>query len=199
MSGKHCVFVLGVVACAASLLGCPRGLEERFTVSIARDFDTQEEENLLAVAEAAYPPREDVAALAEANGTDPTTLPLEGYWWYDTLDEVSIPYAATGDAVDYYEQLVADRRELARQLRPRYSRTMEAHLDYSAGISYYSTYQHGGQTFTGVFVATMRLDWSSQSGPLLGMGFTKDRIVVLNPAGEVQAIFGDGETLVLPA
>lgn len=191
---RNGIAVLAVGLCALPLLGCPGNLDSRFAVNVERDFDTAEEALLIGVAEAAYPPREEVAALADAHGVDPASLPEEGLWWYDTQQDIRIPYAITAEAIDYYADKVEESRDLARVLRPRYGMRMNASLDYFATIAYHSSYQHGGQTFTGVFAVEMSLDWEYQTRPLSTMHFGKERVVILTPAGEVLAVFGDGET-----
>jgi len=195
---------LALLVCLGLGLGCPYPggvpslwwLGDReigsFTESIERNAATPEEENLIAIAEAVYPPREDVI---EAYCGSPEHLdPDEPLWWYCGFDGVRIPYAITGDAVDYYSDLVHEWRDEAATSHPLTVFWLRCNFEYGADIEYYETYESREETFSDVYVVMMRLHWSAYCGPVCAHAFDKYRIVVLTPEGEVLAIFGDGTT-----
>jgi hypothetical protein len=178
-----------VIICATICVGCPpRPTDEVFQLSIERDFDSPEEQELIQIAESVYPAREDVLAVYEV---DRLGEPPDGdLWWYTDYGEL-VPYAITTEAIDYYADLILQWREgyptlFIGPFFPTYW------LTYTANIDYQEMYENEGQTFTDVYVVTMELDWGGVWGPLAGGGFTKERVVVLSPDGESLGIFGDG-------
>lgn len=73
-----------------------------YEVFVERIACTPEEATLIGLAESVCPPYEDVVAVF--NG-DPPPESEECLWWYDEY-RTRIPYAITGDAIDYYENEV---------------------------------------------------------------------------------------------
>lgn len=159
-----------------------------FTQDVQRNAESPEEENLIAIAEAVYPAREDVVAVFVGE------IPEEPLWWYDTFDDVRIPYAITAEAIEYYSDLVDQWQEEADADCPWCVTWLSCSLEYVADIEYHETYENEGETFSDVYVVTMNLHWGAYCGPVCAHWFEKDRTVVLTPDGEVLNVFGDGPT-----
>jgi hypothetical protein len=157
-------------------------------LSIERDFDSPEEQELIQIAESIYPAREDVLAVYEV---DRLGEPPDGdLWWYAEGRRELIPYAITTEAIEYYTDLMLQWREdPPGRVGPNYP---TYRFSYTANMDHHETYENEGQSFIDVYVVTMELDWGSVRGWLAAGGFTKMRIVVLTPDGEPLGIFGDG-------
>jgi hypothetical protein len=52
-------------------------------------------------------------------------------------------------------------------------------------------YERAGKTFNNVYVANMTLTWAQVCGGLCGSGFTRNKIVVMSPSGEILDMFLD--------
>jgi len=150
---------------------------------IQRNFDSPQEESLIRAAEAVYPPREDVVALAvtDAYGVSPSELPEDHAWWYGMWGGVRMPYAITAEAIAYF----ADRVRKA----PLWPMTS---MMYTADIEYNEAYELDGEQFRGVYVVTMHLTYGYYCGPLCAAGISKGRTVVLTPEGAWLYVSGDG-------
>jgi len=143
---------------------------------------------MIAAAEAAMP---DAAALRKAIGEGPAPKDESQWWCRETLG-IRIPFAVTGDAVAYYEKLVEGwrKQELERYMEPSSS------LDYQASAAFHPEFEHDGRKFKDVHVVTLKLSFSQRFAATgtEGMEFQKERTVVLDAAGKVLAITGDGAT-----
>jgi hypothetical protein len=184
-----------MVGCALGLVGCPNGFRARYVVNVQRHFITQQEADLISVAEHTYPPRDEVLALFHP-GTNTQDLPQE-LWWYEdySSSDSRKPYAITTGAIEYYTQKIED--DEANRTLPDglpFPGACER-FEYSATIHFHASYEaEGGQTFTDVFVVKMSLHWGESIGPLSGGGFYKTRTVVMTPDGTVLAVQGDEPT-----
>lgn len=194
-SARHITLLLCLVASATTLTGCPSEIAARlnYSIDIDRHFNTPLEEDLILVAENTYPDPEDVAQLYPS-GTDPNDLPENVWWYYPYYDsEMRYPYAITADAIEYYKQKIREDRAHAVP-RPDLWDWYSESFKYTATIEYFPTFEgEDSQTFTDVYVVTMRLGWSVSCGPLCGGGFYQDRKVILTPNGEVLQVQGDGQ------
>jgi len=185
----------GFVVLSFVLVGCPDPYAfgpEDFRMHVERNFDTSEEEALIAAAEAVYPPREDVlAAIPESFAGQ---IPDEDLWWYDSWGDILIPYAITAEAVDYYSNWVAQAREQAEAGDCHSVTWLWSYMTYTADIDYHEMYESEEGTLSDVYVVTMRLRWSAYCGRRCGAWFEKDRVVALSPEGEPLLVSGDGTT-----
>ncbi|MEM1127970.1 MAG: hypothetical protein AAGI71_15080 [Bacteroidota bacterium] len=185
------------------LAGCNAGstmVEEEvarsYRTSIVREATSHVEADLIAQAEAVYPPRDSVLAHVPPERHD--RIPETGYWYLDSFDGVRIPYALTGDAVTYYSDLI-DALEAGEQL----PFLTEASLEYRATASFRETYTFDGQdpltlealpsvSFERVHVVEMSLAWYQYCGPVCAMWINHSRIVVFDEAGTLLQVFLDG-------
>jgi hypothetical protein len=183
-----CVGVL--LGVGVLLTGCPLVMEPRFVSTITRDAASPFEENLIAIAESVYPPREDVLDVFDEN-----LEPPEGdLWWYATFDQTPIPYAITWEAVAYYDALVNSYSQL-----PNIGGVVAVR---SCAFSYTATVEESTMILderltAPVYAVKMELSWSLYCGALCGHWFSKERTVILDALGNVLAVFGDGTTPVI--
>ena len=156
-----------------------------------REAANAKETAMIAAAEAAQPSKE---ALSKAAG-DAGVPTGNKVWWYEEKLGIRIPCAITFDAVAYYSDLVAGygKRALKRYLEPSSS------LDYHAGVKFHTAFKLDGKDFKDVHVVTLKLAFSENfaASTTEGMRFQKERVVVLDAAGKVLHIAGDGLTEVL--
>jgi hypothetical protein len=191
--------ISALLAFALVFTGCDSGTappedERSYTQSILRQADGALEASLLARAEAVYPPRDSVLAVA----WDPAQVPEMGYWYLGDFDGVRIPYAVTGDAVAYYSELI-DAWKASEQ--PPFF--LQASLEYRAAVSFHEAYTFEetdprtgeplpSESFERVYVAEMSLEWYQYCGDLCAMWIDHERIVVFDEAGELLRVFLDG-------
>lgn len=160
-------------------------------VTIRREAADAKETAMIAAAEAAQPSKE---ALSKAAGA--AAVPAGNkVWWYEEKLGIRIPCAITSDAVTYYSDLVGSygKQALKRYLEPSSS------LDYHAGVKFHNAFKLDGKDFKDVHVVTLKLTFSEDfaASTTEGMRFQKERVVVLDAAGKVLHIAGDGLTKVL--
>jgi len=169
-----------LAACSAWLSAC----DVSSRCSIQRNFDNPQERGLICAAEAVYPPREDVVALATTDpyGVNPSELPEDHAWWYGMWGHDRMPYAITAEAIAYFAGQV-------RKAPPWPITTMT----YKADIEYNEAYELDGEEFSDVYVVTMHLTYGHYCGPLCATGILKGRTVVLTPEGACLHISGDGK------
>lgn len=164
-----------------------------FTLVIQRRYANPTEGNLLAIAEATYPPRErliDRAVAMEATmGSDTTHTPL---WWCDGVGVGRVPYAITAGAVAYYTMLTEHFRE--HNFRETAAQNLVwADFSYKASIAPRDHYYLDDRLIPDVYIAEMSLTWSYDDGTFVPT-YTAHRIVVLTRDGDVIATEGDGGT-----
>jgi hypothetical protein len=159
-----------------------------FTVQVSRRFADAKEEEMLRIAEAAYPlPRE---LQWSTKGTPGAYIPLSRQWYCSWSDRVLIPYAVTKSAVDYYLKLTEEFKQSGSKdpLRPK---MVSSQLVYTARVSRQANYSLGNSVLQNVYVVKLDLYWDQQCNALCGMRFGASRTVVLNEEGKVLAILGD--------
>ncbi len=171
-------------------------------VVITRAAKDDKESALIAAAEAAQPSKETLRQAAEAGDrNDPLGLsqpkgakaPVgDNVWWYKEQLGIRIPCAITGDAVAYYSDLVG---KFGKQVLKRYVEP-SSRLDYHAGVKFQKEFKLDGKTFNDVHVVTLKLSFSQNFAATTteGMHFQKQRVVILDAAGKVLQISGDGPT-----
>jgi hypothetical protein len=161
-------------------------------LKIARSFGNLTEEAMLRKAEAVYPPPTEMIQQLFWMGNDwaaGKSKEMEPIWGTLGNDEIFQTHTVTARAVRYYYDLV-----LAAEKDPKMPSGFEAkhtELEYEAGIHYLDRYRHGEDAYEGVYVANLDLTWGFTCGGLCGMGFTRNKIVVLDRHGEVIALYLD--------
>ncbi len=113
-------------------------------------------------------------------------------WFKGTRLGVLLPYALSGQALEYYERLIDGYRNRSWKTH------IEPHslMDYSAVVTHHDVFERDGKTFRDVDVVEMKLTFQAdftQEGTQ-GIRFKKTRAVVLDGKGSVLAVFGDGLT-----
>lgn len=178
---------LGAIVPGAELKKWPAS-PEKHKVVITRQASDNAERRLIKAAENAQPPRRDVQQGAGENEL-PTTGPL---WWYKEELGMRIPFAVTGDAVNYFRDLVT------RYGKESFSRYTEpsSRLEYTAGVVAHDSFTHDKETFANVRVVSLRLDFRQNfcATGTEGLSFQKERLVIFDDAGKIIRIFGDGPT-----
>lgn len=157
-------------------------------LTIRREAGDATQAKMIAAAEAARP---SAQALRKAIGDGPAPEG-ESPWWYREALGIRIPFAVTADAVAYYSKLVEGYR------KQTFERYMEpsSRFDYHAASAHHPKFEREGRTFKDVHVVTLKLGFSQNFAATgtEGMEFQKERTVILDSAGKVLAIFGDGPT-----
>lgn len=129
-----------------------------YTKSIDRISSSEFEEGLIDAAEKYYPSC-DLVVLVAGNGFE---IPESKYWYYDSFDGVNIPYAITGDAINYYSGLIDDFNSHKKD-----KFFLSANFEYKAEVAFFVNYtspttNSRGETtqaeeFNSVYVVKMTL------------------------------------------
>jgi hypothetical protein len=173
--------------------------KKEFTQSITRTFNDEFEEKLLKQAESIYPPRDSVLKIAQKIKTD--SIPEIGYWFYQTIDHIKIPYAITSDAVNYYSNKI---NELYKDSA---SFIQSAKFIYKAEVNYYESFKleidlinqsiKQPQSFNNVFVVEMSMEWGHGCGNMCCLGIWIKRVVVFDLQGNFLKVFYDRSASVI--
>jgi len=164
-----------------------------FTLAITRDFPDSAAARLLGIAEATYPPRESLIAVAVKRGTeiggDSAKVPL---WWIDGLGATRVPYAVTAGALEHYRRFT--ERFRAHNFWEAFAHSLFwTELRYQASIRREEDLTVAGRHYPAVYIAQMSLFWSYDDGTFVPSSLA-NRTVILAPDGEVLSVEGDGET-----
>lgn len=161
---------------------------EKHTAEVQRVHGDKKQEAMIAAAEAAQP---DPKALREA-AAEAKTAVVDHQWWYKMELDTRIPFAITGDAVEYYLRRVENngKQTFKRYMQPGSS------VNYQASVAFHKEFTSGEKVFQNVHVVTLKLKFSQNfvTTQTEGMFFSKERVVVLDEAGKVLHITGDGPT-----
>lgn len=164
-------------------------------VVIKREAKDDKQVAMIAAAEAA-PTAQDAlqeAAKQAQEGGHPPAIPKDGKaWWYQEKLGIRIPYAITGDAVTYYSGILT---AYAKKGFKSYSKPSSS-LSYQASVRFHEEFKLDGKVFKGVNVVTMQLTFSANftAEATSGIGFEKNRVVVLDAGNKVLHLSGDGPT-----
>lgn len=149
---------------------------EKHVVTIKREADTDTGKKMIQAAESAQPDT--------------------GKWWYvkDGEDVLVMgfktPYALTADTLKYYSDQIKRYQETAWKGRVN---EPSSKLDYTATVARHETFTLADKEYKNVYVVTMKMAFQTSltDEAFGGTGFQKQRTVVLDAAGKVQAISGD--------
>ncbi len=166
--------------------------EEPYKVEIVRSFRDSKEESLLRKAEAVYssPSKmvEDVFRSLNYWASDPPQE-MAPIWGMRGNDEIESADIVTARAVRYYYDLTMAVRQNPHL--PSGFNAVNTNLKYAASIRHFDHYSHKKDTFDNVYVADLTLEWGFVCGGVCGMGFTRNKLVVLNGNGDVIALYLD--------
>ena len=165
-------------------------------ISITREYASWDEEKLLNRAEAIYSKREAVSAdlYKQWRYYAQTTLELpagEPKWWNGSHDSILSTDMVTTAAVLYYYNLSHLFRTNGKKIGVNSFIFSYSELKYLASIKKLSSFERSGNIFVNVYVANMTLSWGQTCGGLCGAGFTRNKIVVMKPDGEILYVFLD--------
>ena len=170
--------------------------DAKYPISIKRDYGSPEEEKLLAKAESVYKNPEttqlqllkDWGRFADKYSELPAGEPR---WWTGQVDTILGAELVTTEAVLYYYNIAQAFRNKNGILKENTFTFFRSSLKYEASIRKMDLYERAGRSFTDVYVANMTLTWSQMCGGLCGFGFTRNKIVVMSPNGEILEMFLD--------
>ena len=158
-----------------------------FIIVVDRDYEDEQQERLLAIAEATYPIHRKSIVVPPATRPRPKE---RARWWSSSFDGIKIPLAITKSAVDYYVGLVREF-ELGD-----FSQTPGV-VQRSATLRYYSYIEpaesalESRKDLSDLFYVRMELSWSSSCGELCGVSFERVRILVVHKSGKVVELVED--------
>jgi len=166
--------------------------EGPYKIQTSRSFRGLNEEEMLRKAEAVYSsPSKMVADVLRSlyAWADKPPEEMAPIWGTPGNDSIQSADVVTARAVRYYYDL-----SLAAKANPRLPTGFNAAaigLKYVGVIRHFDRYSHNGSTFENVYVSDLTLEWSFICGGLCGMGFTRNKLVVLDANGNVIAMYLD--------
>jgi hypothetical protein len=166
--------------------------EAPFKMQIARSFNGSYEEEMLKKAEAVYPtPSKSFEEVFKSLYYWAEEVPKEmtPIWGTPANDDIKQTNVVTARAVRYYYDLTIAERKNPHL--PSGFTAQQTNLKYNASIKHFDQYSHNKNKFEDVYVADMTLEWGFNCGGLCGMGFTRNKVVLLDRSGNVIAMFLD--------
>ena len=165
-------------------------------IIIKREYGTFGEEKLLVFVVLVYKNPEGVElellkqwrAVAEPYFVLPDGAPK---WWTGQVDTILATELVTTEAVLYYYYTSQAFLNKDGILKEKSFTFFSSSLIYEASIKKMEVYEHAGRSFNNVYVANMTLTWAQVCGGLCGYGFTRNKIVVMSPSGEILEMFLD--------
>ena len=161
------------------------------TVKIARTYSSLTEERMLRKAEAVYPGPSEMLRMFFVNWAGwpyGQSGPMEPFWGVPEKENHDMS-VVTARAVRYYYD---ERQDYTRN--PKLGPGVEVSrmtLSYNGVIRHFDRYAHAGASFEDVYIADMTLAWDFHCGGLCGGGFKRNKVVVLDKGGDVNALFMD--------
>lgn len=166
--------------------------EGPYKVEVLRSFSNSSEETLLRTAEAVYssPSKmvQSVFRFPDGLASEPPQE-MAPIWGMRGNDDIQSTDIVTARAVRYYYDLT-----LAVRQNPHLPSGFDAvntNLKYIASIKHFDHYSHNKDSFESVYVADLTLEWGFVCGGPCGMGFTRNKVVVLDGNGVVVALYLD--------
>jgi hypothetical protein len=145
-----------------------------FKIQISRSFGDSKEEAMLRKAESVYPGSPGGAAPA---------------WGQIGNDNIQLAHIVTASAVRYYYDLTLTARKNPHL--PSGFTAVATNLKYDASLKHFDRYSHKQDSFENVYVADLTLEWGFTCGGLCGVGFIRNKVVVLDISGNVLAMYLD--------
>lgn len=161
----------------------------KHVVTITRDDSSTINKQMIEAAENAQPAIHDMETAPGVTNAAAAT----NTWWYGEQNRIKMPFALTGDAVDYYEALVKSYQKKAWKTYCEPS----SKLVYEATVKHHDSFTQDGETLTDVYVVTLKLAFSADftEDATIGVHVDKERTVVLDAKGVVKAVKGDEKTV----
>ena len=168
----------------------------RYTILMKREYGSPDEEKLLAKAETLYknPDRVDLELLKQWRyNAEPYVILPDGEpkWWSGPFSTILAAELVSTGAVLYYYNISQALRSNDGKVNGNSFRFLSSNLKYEASIKKMDVYERSGKSFNNVYVANMTLTWGQVCGRLCGSGFTRNKIVVMSPSGEILEMFLD--------
>ena len=167
-------------------------MEGNFKIHIARSFADANGEAMLRKAEAVYDSPANMITNVLRNVRYWAANPpkeMVPIWGHTGNDDIEMANIVTARAVRYFYDL--SRRERSDPRLPTGFAAVQSIMKYDASIKHADHYVHSKDAFDNVYVADMNLEWSFTCGGLCGVGFTRNKIVILDARGNVVALYLD--------
>ena len=170
--------------------------EANHEILIKREYRSPDEERLLAKAESIYKNPDTVEPelfkewryIALNNDVFPDGQPK---WWTGSVSRILSTELVTTEAVLYYYNISQTLRNKKGKLTENSFTFLSSGLKYEASIKKMEFYERADRRFNNVYVANMTLTWVQVCGGLCGYGFTRNKIVVMSPSGDILEVFLD--------
>jgi hypothetical protein len=163
-----------------------------YKIEFDRAFEVKDSEYYLAIAEGIFPERNVI--LKSAINNEKSWF-FERLWWDEEYKNCLIPFAITGDAINYYieryKQIKSQSKGEEQPDRTRGSNLKRIEFFYLAKVIDEGSVIIAETSFPKKRV-TMEMKWYEYCGQPCGWGFEKHREVVFAGKNIVLSVTGDG-------
>lgn len=175
-----------------------------YSLLFDRTNDVKDAEYYLRVAEAIYPDRSKIYPKRNSTkqeNAEITSWYFERLWWFEEHKHYRVPYALTGDAVNYYirmykafksrSQMAAIKDSSKTGIQNRVEFAYSAKI-IKSGAESSTTTEAGDSNFAQPVKVILKMRWFEYCGEPCGWGFEKTREVYFSSKTSVTRITGDG-------
>lgn len=174
-----------------------------YRIQFKRQNDSKDSVYFIRVAEAVFPKRSKILSAKRDSKTSRSVTGswyFERLWWHEKFEGYQIPYALTGDTVNYYlNQYSASKKELKRQQKDdqwKASKKDRVEYYYSATVKSNKNKVLSGSSLqtsqSGLTIVTLKMKWLKLCGQGCGWGFEKSREIWFSNKRTIIKILGDG-------
>ena len=169
-------------------------------IQFDRQDDTKDAVYFIRVAEAVFPKRTkilDSKRDLKNRSSITNSWYFERLWWHEEYQGYQIPYALTGDAVNYYlDQYYTFIKDLnLRQKNDSWKASNQNRVEYYYSATVKSNHNKGvsdsNSTRSGLTIVNLKMKWSYLCGQQCGWGFEKTREVWFSNKYTIIKILGD--------
>jgi hypothetical protein len=189
---KTMVKTITTMLTSCVMLVCVQGYAAMVPGAKVKDWPANADKHVISIErKAANEAEKTLIATAEAAETESDN------WWILGVDRqplmksnVNVPYALTGEVVDYYAARIKEYQTKTYRsfMEPR------SRLAYTATVAHQDSFTLTGKTYANVHVVTLNLSFDSRftEDATMGISVMKRRTIVLDAAGQVLSVDGDG-------
>lgn len=165
-----------------------------YVIDFDRAYSDKDADHYLTIAEGIFPER---SMVIKSSATEAKSWFFERLWWDQEYNGYPIPFAITGDAINFYieryQQVKAERKTELSADRLKGSNSKRIEFTYQAKII-----DEGSMVISEIQYAKkrviMEMKWYEYCGQPCGWGFELHREIVFAGKYQVQSIKGDGTT-----
>ncbi len=164
-----------------------------YSLFLDRTENIEDANYYIHIAESIYPDRNKIQTLTHL---ETNHWYFERLWWFEEYKNMLIPYAITGDTVNFYIEKYKQRKEKIKNKETKNewkgSNKNRIEFSYTANIVEEGTYTDDNGNQQQKIRVIMQIRWYEYCGQPCGWGFEKRRDIVFMGKNRVVQVIGDG-------